>query len=320
MSSFKDTSNWKIKDRTTLVYPIEYKGGEDEGEVNKKPNTLTLQIQRLSVVSQTAWTFGRYEAPEQERGFYTYEYISALGILDNCWLHAISLDDSKNEMFAKLHVELFPAPLEKLRDTSKVDVFSVIGNEDEKPEDGWMKDEIGSIHFHGEGEYYDEAEIFASLFLSEDKFNDLVFAIKAGGIRSARMEIIADVYGFGYESLGSDIRGHKYNYAILCEDEGTSAWGMPKGATGQAKARLEKILLEWAPNLDLQMAARRDEPDDDYYLEPEMASVERDIEKVVARLSFDVQGIRKRLEAFYQAAIVVVIILIVTNIIDWMRI
>lgn len=317
MSDFKDTSNWKIKDGTTLVYPREYKGKKDEGEAEKKPNRLNLQLERLSVMNQTSWELERDREPEQEAGFDTYENISALGILDNCRLHAITLDDNENETFTKLHVEIRPVPLEKLKETAKVDTLSTIGDEDDKPEEGWMKDEIGSIHFHGAGEYYHESQIFASVFLSEDKFKDLVLAIQAGGIRSARIEIIADVYEFGYESMGAGMRGHYYNYAILCEDEGDSAWGTPKGASGETKARLQEVLLEWAPSLDPKMAARRDEPDDDDYLEPGMAPVERDLEKVVAKLSLDVQGIRTRVETFYQAAIVVVIILVITQIIDW---
>ncbi|MEC3863253.1 hypothetical protein VK792_18325 [Mesobacterium sp. TK19101] len=228
------------------------------------------------------------------------------------------MDDNENETFTKLHVTIHPVALEKLQETAKVDTLSIIGDEDDKPEEGWMKDEIGSIHYHGAGEYYHESQMFASVFLSPEKFGDLVLAVKNGGIRSARMEIIADVYEFGYESLGAYIRGHKYNYAILCEDEGDSAFGTPKGASGKTKARLQEVLLEWAPTLDQKTAAVRDEPDDDDYLEPEMQPVERDIEKVVARLSLDVQGIRTRVETFYQAAIVVVVILVVTQIIDWM--
>jgi hypothetical protein len=138
------------------------------------------------------------------------------------------LDDNENETFTKLHVTIYPVPLEKLQETAKVDTLSIIGNEDDKPEEGWMKDEIGSIRYHGAGEYYHDSHMFASVFLSPEKFGDLVLAIKNSGIRSARMEIIADVYEFGYESLGADIRGHKYNYAILCEDEGDSAFGTPK--------------------------------------------------------------------------------------------
>ena len=293
MSDFRNTSDWKIKDGTTLAYAHEYKGKRHEGEAEKKPNRLNLQLERLSVMNQTSWELERYREPEQEAGFYTHEYITALGILDNCRLHAITLDDNENETFTKLYVEIHPVPLEKLMETAKVDTLSIIGDEDEKPEEGWMKDEIGSIHFHGAGEYYHESQIFASVLLSQDKFEDLVLAIKAGGIRSARMEILADVFEFGYESMGAGMSGHYYNYAILCEDEGDSAFGTPKGASAKTKARLQEVLLEWAPPLDKKTAAVRDEPDDNDYLEPEMAPVERDIEKVVARLSLDVQGIRR---------------------------
>ncbi len=318
MSDFKNTSNWKIKDGTTLVYPRDYKGEKSEGEAEKKPNRLNLQLERLSILNTTSWEIERYKGPEEAAGFDTRESISGLGTLDNCRLHAITLDDNENETFTKLHVEIRPVSLEKLQKTAIFDMLSISGEDDEKPEEGWMKDEIGTIFYQSAREYYPDSQIFASVFLSREKFEDLALTIKKGGICSARMEIIADVYEFGYESLGADIRGHKYNYAILCKDKGESAWGNPLGVEGKTKARLQEVLLEWAPSLDPKMAACRDEPEDDDYLEAEMAPVKRDIEKVVARLSLDVQAIRTRVEIFYQAAIVIVVVLIVTQIIDWM--
>ncbi len=318
MSDFKDTSDWKIKDGTTLVYPHEYKGKKNEGESEKKPNRLNLQFERLSVLNTTSWEIEQYREPKQAAGFSTREFITGLGVLDNCRIHAITLDKNENETFTQLSVEIHPVALEKLQETATVDTLPIIGEDDDKPEEGWMKDEIGSIQYHGAGEYYETSQLFATVFLSQDKFDDLILAIKNGGIRSARLEILADVFEFGYESMGAGIRGHYYNYAILCEDEGDSAFGTPKGASGKTKARLQEVLLEWAPTLDKRTAAVRHEPDDNDYLEPEMEPVERDIEKVMARLSHDVQGIRTRLDAFYQAAIVVVVILVVTQIIDWM--
>ncbi|WP_263389594.1 hypothetical protein [Ruegeria marisflavi] len=103
-----------------------------------------------------------------------------MGTLDNCRLHAITLDDHENETFTKLHVTIYPVPLEKLKETAKVDTLSIIGEEDDKPEEGWMKDEIGSIHFHGADEYNHESKIFASVFLSQDKYDDLVLPVDAG--------------------------------------------------------------------------------------------------------------------------------------------
>ncbi len=318
MSDFKDTSDWKIKDGTTLIYPREYKGKKDEVESEKKPNRLNMQVERLSVLNTMSWEIERHREPEQEAGFLTYESITGLGELDNCRLHAITLDENENETFTKLHVEIHPVPLKNLQETAKVDTLSIIGEDDDKPDEGWMKDEIGSIHCHSAGEYYHESQIFASVFLSQEKFDELVTAIKEGTIRSARMEILADVYEFGYESLGADIRGHKYNYAILCADEGESARGNPKGASGKTSARLQEVVLEWSPTLDTRMAARRDEPDDEDYLEPDdLEPVGRDMEKTVARLSKDVQGIRGRVDAFYQAAIFVVIILVISQVSDW---
>lgn len=318
MSDFRNTSDWKIKDGTTLAYAYDHNGKRHEGEAEKKPNRLNLQLERLSVMNQTSWELERDREPKRAAGFYTREHITALGILDNCRLHAITLDDNENETFTKLHVEIHPVPLEKLQETSKVDTLSIIGGEDNKPAEGWMKDEIGAIHFHGAGEYYNESQIFASVFLSQDKFDDLVLAIKAGGIRSARMEILADVFEFAWEGMIADIRDHKYNYAILCEGEEDSAFGTPLGARGETKARLQEVLLEWAPTLDKKTAAVRDEPDDDDCLEPEMATVERNIEKVTAHLARDVQGIRRRMDTLYQGAILVAVYVVIHQVSKWL--
>ncbi|MEC3860202.1 hypothetical protein VK792_02800 [Mesobacterium sp. TK19101] len=78
MSDFRNTSDWKIKDSTTLVYPREYKGEKREGESEKRPNSLSLQIERLSVLNETSWELERHREPKQEAGFNTREYISAL--------------------------------------------------------------------------------------------------------------------------------------------------------------------------------------------------------------------------------------------------
>jgi hypothetical protein len=107
------------------------------------------------------------------------------------------------------------------------------------------------------------------------------------------------------------------NYAILCQDEGTSSWGGAKGGGGWTKARLQALTLEWSPKLDSKMAGCRDQPDENDYLEPEMAPDERDLDKVVARLSKDVQAIRGRIDLFYQAAILVIVLLVLGQFLDW---
>ena len=89
MSSFNDTSDWRIKDGTTLVYDREYKGNKDQGSSEKKPNRLNLQIERLSVLNTTSWELERYREPEEEAGFSTREFITCMGVLDAFYQGAI---------------------------------------------------------------------------------------------------------------------------------------------------------------------------------------------------------------------------------------
>jgi hypothetical protein len=192
-----------------------------------------------------------------------------------------------------------------LKATSTVEEWSSF-RDDEKPEDGWLKDEIGRIAYYGMDEYFGRSSLSARLFLSQEKFDDLVRAIKEDTIRSARLQVFADVFQFGYESMGAGISGHYYNYAILCEDDG-------KRARGHAQARLQEVLLEWSPKLEAKTAGRRDEPDEDDYFEPDMP-----VEKVAARLARDVLAIRSRIDLFYQAAIFVVVFLVLQQVIDWL--
>jgi hypothetical protein len=114
------------------------------------------------------------------------------------------------------------------------------------------------------------------------------------------------------------MRGHYYNYAILCKDEGTSAlWGTAKGSGGWAKARMQEMTLEWSPKLEPKMAKRRDEPDPDDYLEPDAVPAERDVERAVARLAQDVRAIRGSVDFFYHAVILVVVLLVLGQVLDW---
>ena len=317
MSSFKDTSDWKRKDGTTLVYYYDREGCRREGLSEMEPQSVDMQLQRLSVLSETSWRVRDKEDLDSEPGFVTREFISVLGVLDNCRLHAITLDDNPNEISSQIDVTIYPAPLSKLQATSVIDSWSIF-SEDKRPEDGWLKDEAGRITCHSAGEYYEDAMCSASVLISQEKFGVLVSAIKQGNIRSARLSLLADLYHFGYESMGAGIRGHYYNYAILCQDEGTSAlWGTAKGSGGSTKARLQELTLEWSPKLDIKMAGRRDEPDENDYLGPDMVPVERDLDKLVTRLSKDVQAIRGRVDLFYQAAILVVVLLVVSQVLDW---
>lgn len=328
MSSFSDTSNWKRKNGTTLVYSYVHNGETHEGSSEMEPQTVDMQLGRLSVLNETSWRLKDKKEPDNEPGFFTSEYISALGILDNCRLHAITLDENPNQKSVQLVVTIYSAPLDKLQATSVADSWSPLAA-GERPEDGWLKDEIGQIRYHSAGEYHEDSSFSAILLLSQHKFDELAQAIKQGTIRSARLSILADVYHFGYEGMGAGMRGHYYNYAILCKDEGTSAlWGTAKGIGGSTRARIHNLILEWSPRLDLRMASRRDEPDEDNFLEPKLApdernidvaSTERDMAKAAARVAQDIQAIRGRVELFFQAAVFLVVLLVLGQVFDLLK-
>lgn len=319
MSSFEDTSNWTKKSGTILGYTYELKGKLHEGTAEKRPNSILIQLDRISVLNQTSWQLKDEKVPESETGYSTREFISAVGVMDNCRIHAITLDENPNEVFSSLDVSIYPTELENLVKTSHVDQFSFLRDEDDMPDEGWLKDETGQIRYHSDGEYHHGNQLFATLLLSQGKFDDLVKTIKAGNIRSARLDVFADLYEFGYESMGAGIPGHLYNYAILSKDEGDSAFGTSKGASGFTKARLQEVLLEWSPKIEDRTASRRDEADEDDYLEDDLEPIERDVEKTVAKVSRDVQAIRSRVDVFFQAAIVVLIVLFISQVIGQVR-
>lgn len=193
MSSFQNTSGWTRKDGTTLVYTYDHNGERREGLSEMEPQSVNMQLQRLSVLSETSWRVRDKEDPDSEPGFVTRELISALGMLDNCRLHAITLDDNPNETSSQIDVTICPAPLSELQAASVVDSWSIF-SEDERPEDGWLKDEAGSITYHSAGEYYEDAIWAASVLISQEKFDMLLHAIKQGNIRSARLSLLADLY------------------------------------------------------------------------------------------------------------------------------
>ena len=114
MSSFDDTSGWKKKDGTTLVYSYEVDGKQHEGSSEKKPNSISVKLERLSVLEETSWRLKDEKEPESETGYSTREFISALGLLDNCRVHAITLDEAENEKFTQLDINIYPIELEKL--------------------------------------------------------------------------------------------------------------------------------------------------------------------------------------------------------------
>ncbi|MEK0163659.1 hypothetical protein VWX35_06825 [Phaeobacter sp. A36a-5a] len=318
MSDFKDTSSWEKKDGTTLVYTYELDGKQHEGSAEKRPNSIHVQLDRISVLNETSWQLKDAKEPESKTGYSTREYISAVGAMDNCRIHAITLDDNPNEVFSQLDVSIYPTELENLVKTSTIDQFSFLRDEEHIPDEGWLSEETGRICFHSQGEYHHASQLFATLLLSREKFDDLVEAIKSGKIHSTRLDVFADLYEFGYESMGAGMPGHRYNYAILSKDEGESTFGASKGSSGFTRARLQEVLLEWSPNLENRTASYRDEPDKYDYLEEDLEPFESDVERTVAKLSRDVEAIRGRIDVFYQAAIFIIVILVISQVTDWL--
>lgn len=318
MTDFKDTSSWEKKDGTTLAYTYELNGEPHKGTAKKRPNSIHLQLGRISVLNETSWQLKHEKEPEGETGFSTREYISAVGAMDNCRIHAITLDENPNKVFSQLDVSIYPTELENLVKTSTVCQFSFHRDEEDMPEEGWLSEETGRIQFHSDGEYDRGPQLFATLLLSPEKFDDLVEGIKAGKVHSARLDVFADLYEFGYESMGAGMPGHRYNYAILGKDEGESAFGASKGSSGFTRARLQEVLLEWSSNLENRTASCRDEPDEDDFLEEDQGPFARDVEKIVANLYRDVKAIRGKIDAFYQATIFIVIILVISQITNWL--
>jgi hypothetical protein len=124
----------------------------------------------------------------------------------------------------------------------------------------------------------------------------LVQKIKSGmTIRSAQLEILADLFQFGYEGAfggGPVMR----NYGLL--------WETGKQRTeGKTNARLEEMLIEWAPKLRVSSDGGTSD------VEPTDLAM-----KAVAE---DVRQIRARLESLYQASIFAVVILVVFIVIKW---
>ena len=259
MSGFSDTSKWKRKNGTTLVYSDDVGGVIKERSSEMAPQTVEMQLERLSFQSITSWHVKDTSAFHTHKGgFFTNEFIIALGILDNCRLHAITLDENPNATSSRIDVKISPAPLEQLQGESIVHQHWSLFAHGEPPEEGRLKDEWGQINYYGAGEFQEYAVFSAHVLLSQKKFDAFAKAIKQGNIRSARLSLLADLYHLSYENIGAGLRGHHYNFAIVCNDEGTSEhlW-----ETNGTKARVQELNLVWSPELNSKNAWGRDEPD-----------------------------------------------------------
>ena len=298
MTSFADTSSWELQDNGTLRYSYTHKSERISGASEKRPQSIFVQLETLSVHDVASWRLKDDESPEDEIGYQSNLFIRATGILKHCRIHTITLDEIENENFAQLEIFVYPTELERLQATSIHEQWSFAPNED-KPDGGWLKDEIGRIVFFGYGEYNHSSELSSRLFLPHNQFEALVAAIKDGEIRSAQFTVLADLYEISWEGMVADMKGHVSNYAILCENQGQSAWGNSKGVQGETKARLQEVHLEWSPKLEPQASGTLAHPYDGDTRESDAEIKATDLTKALLRIADDVQNIRDRINYFF---------------------
>jgi len=73
MSGFSDTSNWKRTNGTTLVYSFDHKGERHEDSSKMEPQSVDIQLERLSILNETSWIVKDKKDPDSEAGFFTRE-------------------------------------------------------------------------------------------------------------------------------------------------------------------------------------------------------------------------------------------------------
>lgn len=295
MTDFKDTSKWEKKDDCTILYRYDYQGTDREGELEKEPHLLSVRVDRMSVQDTMAWTVADGDDPGVGAGFRYREYIKIEGQLDQARLHAFTLDELPTSTFDRVEVSIHPITLEDLQVSSRHNRWSIPDRRD-RPSEGWLKDEPGRLTYYEANEYFDRSMVHAGLRVDEATFENLVQKIKSGVmIRSVRLEILADLFQFGYEGAfggGSVMR----NFGLLCVS------GKHR-TDGYTNARLEELLIDWAPELRGSIAdsVTADEPT--YLSAKEVAA--------------DVRQIRSRLENLYQALILVAAFFVGSTLVGW---
>lgn len=305
MTDFKDSSKWEKKNNSTVLYPYEYQGKPHEGALEKDPHTLVVSLDRLSVMDTTAWAMADKKVPDSETGFRTSEYIRAMGKLVGSRVHAFIIGEAATTTFDRIEIGIYPIALADLQRTSTQERWS-LRYSDEKPQDGWLKDERGRIEYYEATEYIAEASLSARLWLDLGTYDAVVKKIKNGSaIRSARIEILADLFQFGYEGAFAP-PATTWNYGLLCESKGQSV-------NGNTAARLEEFLLEWGPSLT------RVQPNLTLGSLSPVAPDEEIDAPAMNRLAADVSGIRERVEILFKVGVAVIVFLIIRDVMNWFR-
>lgn len=295
MTDFKDTSKWEKIDGCTIRYRYDYQGSERAGEVEKEPRLLSVRVDRISVQDTTAWALADENDSGVAAGFQSREYIKLEGLLDTARLHAFTLDGSPTSTFDRVEVSIHPIALEDLQLASKHSRWS-IPDRQSRPSAGWLTDEPGRLSYYEANEFFDQSMVHAGLRVDQATFESLVQKIKSGVmIRSVRLEILADLFQFGYEGAfgGSSVMR---NYGLLCES------GKHR-IDGYTKARLEEFLIQWGPKLEVSNAGNATAEDPD---------------QSVKEVAADVRQIRSHLENLYHALILVAAFLVGSSFVGWL--
>ena len=305
MTDFKNTSKWEKKDANTILYRYDYQGKQTEGKLEREPHILHVQLDRLSVMDTTAWTFADKKHPDSPTSFHPRDYIKVEGKRDLARVHVFTFDETPTTTFDRIEVSIYPIPLEAMQAASTYNRWALLDNKD-RPDDGWLKDEHGRIDYFEANEYFDRASISAILRLDQDTFDTVVRKIKSGGkIRNARLEILADLFQFGYEGFVSGPMTTS-NYGLPCEHD-------ERRVKGHTKARLEELMLEWSSNLE------KHQPDLatlDHW--PIDATDGQSLERALSGLAADVKQIRARLEFLYQVGVAAVAFVLVRYLVLWL--
>ncbi|MCW3783910.1 hypothetical protein [Defluviimonas salinarum] len=299
---FSDTSNWKEKNATTLIYAYDFEGKHREGEIEKEPHTLHVSLESLSLVETTSWVFKDDNEPDSKTGYVLTEHFRGYGLLQGSCLHAFAVGEKKNETFDAIEIRIYPADKESLIKASHFDRWSFILSKEQRPTEGWLQDEMGRIEYYSANEYMEKSSVMARLFLDRSSFDALALRVRAcGRLASSHLVIFADLYQFAYEAAFADFDETR-NYGMLCTDERS-------GRTGFAKARLDEMRLDWSALAPDRRGSDQVEVGAGDTLDADLRGERAGALSVTDRIAGDVRRMRERMDTLYLGAFLLVTLL-----------
>jgi len=301
MSTLEKATKWKMKDDGTLTFSYSHKGKLREESLEQKGHHLIrAQLDRLSLFDETKWGFEDKRIPGSTTGYSSHETIRTVAVLDRCRIHCVHLDGNESEVFSRLKVDIYSTSLEKLQATARNRFSSQPLGVPREP----MKDGLGEIVYHPD-------MFYVSLFLDQASFDALAKEIKAGGVRSARIAILANLFkemSFGYPLDD--------NYAMLCEND-------EKSGRSVTEAQLYELHLEWSPRLEAKTVFLRESPEHSEKSD-EIESIkrntylqEREVENAANRASEIIQAIRSNTETLYYIAVILIFLFVLSRVLSW---